>query len=84
MAFKSEATRFDQYLIYSFYHSLILMLHSLMAMFLCLLQQGFCFGFVEFETLSSMQNALEVLLYSSSLSLFKFLNVIANILSYPF
>lgn len=26
------------------------------------MQQGFCFGFVEFESLSSMQSALEVLL----------------------
>lgn len=29
------------------------------------LQQGFCFGFVEFETLSSMHSALEVLHYTT-------------------
>ena len=68
MAFKSGVVRSGLHDIFAFHPN---------QTFICVmlmvipddLQQGFCFGFVEFETMSSMQSALEVL-YNTFLFLY--------------
>lgn len=60
MAFKSEVTRFALYYILCF-HPHEVRWHNAYVSYIYLLQQGYCFGFVAFETPGSVQSALEVL-----------------------